>query len=83
MIEENFYKAFGNKERIKLLFCLKDKKSVSDLLMSCDLSQSALSQHLKVLKDGGLVDTEKKGKYILYKIKNKKIFTIVKLLLNN
>ncbi len=82
MIEENFYKAFANKDRIKLLLCLRQEKSVTDLLDSCSFSQSALSQHLKILKDGGVVDTKRDGKFIFYKIKNKKFFTIAKMLLD-
>ena len=81
MISKKFFKVFGNEERVKLLHCLKKKKSVGDLLFSCNLSQSALSQHLKVLKDGNVVTSERDGKFIYYKIKDKRILTIVNLLL--
>jgi DNA-binding transcriptional ArsR family regulator len=75
-------KAFANENRLKLLLCLSKAKTVSSLLKTCDLSQSALSQHLKILKDAGIVETKKQKKFIFYKIKNKKAVEIAKLLLN-
>lgn len=74
-------KAFGNTARLRLLCCLKTQHTVNDLLDECTLSQSALSQHLKVLRDAGLVTTEKKGSHIWYKVKNKKVCTLAHSLL--
>jgi ArsR family transcriptional regulator len=73
---EKLYKAIGNRERVQLIICLKEEKSVSDLLLKCHLSQSALSQHLKVLKDAGLIDCRRDGKYQYYKVRTKKILNL-------
>lgn len=70
------YKAIGNRERVQLIICLKKEKTVSDLLLKCHLSQSALSQHLKVLKDAGLIDCKRDGKYKYYKVSTKKILNL-------
>lgn len=70
---EQLYKAIGSRERVQLLLCLKEEKTVSDLLLKCHLSQSALSQHLKILKDAGLVKCRRDGKYQYYKVSTKKI----------
>jgi DNA-binding transcriptional ArsR family regulator len=60
---------------------LSTEKSVTELLSRCDLSQSALSQHLKILKDAGIVTCARDGKKQIYSIKNKKVLQIAKLLL--
>ena len=70
---EQLYKAIGNSERVQLLICLKTEQTVSNLLLKCHLSQSALSQHLKILKEANLVDCRREGKYQYYKVSNQKI----------
>lgn len=78
---EDIYKAFSNHNRVKLIVCLSTAKNVTELLSRCDLSQSALSQHLKVLKDCGVVICKREGKQQIYSIKNKKVLEIAKELL--
>lgn len=75
-------KAFANEQRLKLLLCLSRPKSVSELLTYCPLSQSALSQHLRVLRDLQIVQTQRRGKQVVYSVKDKRAITIAKLLLN-
>ena len=51
------------------LCCLLDgKKNVSELLESVNISQSAMSQHLMLLKEKKILKDEKNGKYIYYSI---------------
>ncbi|MFZ2832255.1 MAG: metalloregulator ArsR/SmtB family transcription factor [Minisyncoccia bacterium] len=76
----NIYKTFSNKNRVQLILCLAYPKSVTELHTHCKLSQSALSQHLKVLKDAGVVSCVREGKKQIYSIRNKKIVQIAKLL---
>lgn len=60
----------GNEVRLKILFLL-DKESkmcpcdLSDIL---DMTVPAISQHLRKLKDAGLVETNKVGQTIFYSI---------------
>jgi DNA-binding transcriptional ArsR family regulator len=69
----NFYKVFANPVRTKIIRCLgRREKNVSQIIDVCSLSQSAVSQHLKVLKDAGLVNAVKKGKEIYYSLSYKK-----------
>lgn len=67
----------SNKKRLLLLKCLQKPHSVNDLLKKCDLSQSALSQHLSKLKDGGFVVCERDGNNQIYKISDKKIISVI------
>lgn len=78
--KEEIYKVFANENRVKLIICLSKAKNVTELLSLCTLSQSALSQHLKVLKDAGVAVCSREGKMQVYSIKNKKVLEIAKLL---
>ena len=75
------YSAVGNEVRVKLLLCLSRKpKNVTEMIHTCGLAQSAVSQHLRKLKAAGLVSTKKVGKEILYSIKYKRAADISRLL---
>ncbi len=60
----------GNEVRMKILFLLQEEGQ----LCPCDLSDilrmniSAISQHLKKLKEGGLVESKKTGQTIFYSL---------------
>ncbi|WP_345157906.1 metalloregulator ArsR/SmtB family transcription factor [Pontibacter saemangeumensis] len=58
----------GNEVRLKILFLLKEEGE----LCPCDISDilamtvPAVSQHLRKLKDGGIVTTKRTGQTIFY-----------------
>lgn len=62
-------KALGNEQRL-LILCnlLEGELSVGELNERVDLSQSALSQHLAVLREGGLVETRRESQSIYYSL---------------
>jgi Predicted transcriptional regulators len=83
-VKKNPYilRAFSSLPRIKLLRCLKEKeKNVGELIKNCGLSQSAVSQHLKKLKNWGLVSCYKQGKEVYYKLNKKNAAEIAEKLL--
>jgi len=82
MAKKDICKAFGNEQRLRLLSCLSKPQNVSELQHHCPFTQSALSQHLKILRDAGLVETHKKGKQIVYNVANDEVSKITNLLLN-
>jgi len=60
-------RALSNENRL-LLLCLlfEGEKTVGELNQSLPLSQSALSQHLAVLRGEGMVKTRRAGQSIYY-----------------
>ena len=58
----------GNNARLKILYLLQDKHE----LCVCDLSDilkmkiPAISQHLRKMKDGGIIDNEKVSQTVYY-----------------
>lgn len=62
-------KALGNEKRLLLLCLLVEaERSVGELNARLDLSQSALSQHLAVLRADGLVTTRRDAQTIYYSL---------------
>ena len=62
-------KALANENRLLILCYLDGKElSVSELNQHLDLSQSALSQHLAVLRRDGLVTTRRASQTIYYSL---------------
>ena len=67
----------GNIQRIKILYLLHAHKEmcVCDLAEVLELTDSAVSQHLRKLKDKNTVKTRRKGQTIYYSLVSN-IFTI-------
>jgi len=62
-------KTLGNEQRLMVLCLLVEaERSVSELNARLDLSQSALSQHLAVLRGDGLVTTRRDAQTIYYSL---------------
>ncbi|KAF1721271.1 ArsR/SmtB family transcription factor [Pseudoxanthomonas wuyuanensis] len=62
-------KALANEKRLLVLCLLAEgERSVGDLNALLDLSQSALSQHLAVLREEGLVATRRDAQSIFYSL---------------
>ncbi len=78
-MQNNIVSAFANPVRLKIICCLEKKsKSVEELISTCNLAQSAVSQHLKKLKTAGLIKDERKGKYVYYSLVYPKAAVIAK-----
>lgn len=74
----DLFKLFGDKTRIKILYSLFESEmcvcAISELL---DMSQSAISHQLKVLRDGNLITNRRDGKTIYYRLADDHVRTII------
>jgi DNA-binding transcriptional ArsR family regulator len=62
-------KAMANEQRLQILCLLVGRESsVSELQARIKLSQSALSQHLAVLREGGMVQTRRSAQTVFYSL---------------
>lgn len=63
------FRAIGDPTRRAILDALAGgERSVNELVARFDQSQPAISQHLKVLRDAGLVTPRKDGRRRLYRV---------------
>lgn len=75
-------KVIGNVNRLMILCILEDGQfTVTELHEKInDITMPALSQHLSVLKLAGLIDSEKKGLNVYYKIIDFRVIELMKVL---
>ena len=64
-----FFKIFGDGTRIRILqTLLEGEKNVGDLAEVLEMSQSAVSHQLRVLRQNDLVKYRKEGKVVFYSL---------------
>ena len=69
MPAEEAFKALAAPQRQEILRLVRDEpRSVGDIAAHCGASQQAVSHHLQVLKDAGLVDVRRDGQRRLYAV---------------
>ena len=74
-------RSLSNEHRLMILCQLGDgERAVGDLLPVVGLSQSALSQHLAVLREEGLVAGRREGVSILYRVADPAALKVIALL---
>ncbi|MCI8446556.1 MAG: winged helix-turn-helix transcriptional regulator [Bacilli bacterium] len=74
-----FYKIIGDTTRLRILELLqKDELNVSEISSKLDMTASAISHQLQVLRYHDLVKTRRNGKEIYYSLKDEHINVIFK-----
>lgn len=74
----DFFKIFGDTTRIKILYVLLcSEMCVCDLAQILNMTQSAISHQLRVLKQMDLVKSRREGKTIFYSLADGHITTIL------
>jgi len=80
-IAATMLKAIANENRLLILCNLEGKElSVTELNDHLELSQSALSQHLAVLRKDGLVKTRRESQTIYYSLSDARASKVIKTL---
>jgi len=68
------FKALSSDARLRIVQLLKGRAlCVGALSARLDVTQGAVSQHLRVLRDAGLVLPEKRGHYVHYRLNERTI----------
>ncbi|MFB7813245.1 ArsR/SmtB family transcription factor [Paenibacillus chitinolyticus] len=63
------FKLMGDKTRLTILALLRERElCVCDLVDVTGMSQPSISQHLRKMKDAGLVSERRKGQWIYYSL---------------
>lgn len=72
------FKVFGDSTRIRILFVLFEAEvCVCDLAEALNMTQSAISHQLKILKQSKLVKSRREGKSIFYSLADGHVRTII------
>lgn len=72
------FKVFGDSTRIRILFVLFEAEvCVCDLAQALNMTQSAISHQLKILKQNKLVKSRREGKSVFYSLLDGHVRTII------
>lgn len=72
------FKVFGDSTRIRILFVLFEAEvCVCDLAKVLDMTQSAISHQLRILKANKLVNSRREGKSVFYSLADGHVRTII------
>ena len=72
------FKVFGDSTRIRILFVLFEAEvCVCDLAKVLNMTQSAISHQLRILKQNKLVKSRREGKSIFYSLADDHVRTII------
>ena len=72
------FKVFGDSTRIRILYVLFEAEvCVCDLAETLNMTQSAISHQLKILKQSRLVKGRREGKSVFYSLADSHVRTII------
>ncbi len=72
------FKVFGDSTRIRILFVLFEAEvCVCDLAKVLNMTQSAISHQLRILKQNKLVKNRREGKTVFYSLADEHVRTII------
>ncbi|MBU5437084.1 metalloregulator ArsR/SmtB family transcription factor [Tissierella sp. MSJ-40] len=73
------FKALGDETRLKILIILSKRRiCAKGIAKHLDISEAAVSQHIKVLKEVGIILGEKVGYYVHYDLQEPILLEIIK-----
>jgi len=79
-LENNYLKAIAQPTRLKILYFLKDgEKCQCKIIPFMREDQSNISRHLTHLRDIGILESRREGVSVYYKIKDKRVFSLLSL----
>lgn len=74
----DLFRIFGDTTRIKILYILRNQElCVNDLAQSLNMTQSAVSHQLKILRQIKLVRNRREGKSLFYSLNDNHVVTII------
>ena len=74
----------GDSTRIRLLWALEEAEMcVNDLAVLLDMTKSAVSHQLKILRTAKLVKAEKRGKNVYYSLTDEHVKIVVEMALDH
>ena len=73
------FKVFADNTRVRILYALFEKEEISagGIAETLDMSASAISHQLRILKSAGLVKFKRDGKVNLYSLSDDHVKTII------
>ncbi|MEH6422210.1 metalloregulator ArsR/SmtB family transcription factor [Pseudomonas sp. CGJS7] len=69
MMQDKIFEALASSPRRQILAFLSERElSAGDIAARFDMSAPAVSRHLSVLVNAGLISSERRGQFVVYKL---------------
>lgn len=80
ILKAKLFRGFADPTRLAILEVLLDgEKSVGDIALETETSAANVSAHLACLTGCGLVQSEKRGKYVYYQVQERRVRDLIKI----
>jgi ArsR family transcriptional regulator len=81
LLHARICRAFGDTKRIQIMYALHEEpRHVTALAELLDTPQPTISRHLAVLRDRGLVTTQRDGAAVVYALSDDRVITVLNLM---
>jgi DNA-binding transcriptional ArsR family regulator len=68
------FRTLSETNRLRIINFIQDKKrSVSEIVGATGLSQPLVSHHLKILRESRILETDREGAFVYYRLRNKRL----------
>lgn len=75
---EQFFKILGDDNRLRILQALGDgERSVTEILERTALPQTLASFHLRILREAGVLATERRGPFVYYRLADPSLLNLL------
>ena len=75
---ERFFKVLGDDNRLRILQTLAEgERSVSEILEGTRLPQTLASFHLRILREAGVVATDRRGPFVYYRLADPSLLNLL------
>lgn len=72
------FKVLGDPNRLRIVEFLRDgEKCQCEIIPVLDQSQPTVSRHLRLLEEAGLIQSERDGNRMLYRVVDKEVYKVV------
>lgn len=79
---QSVFQTLGDANRLRIIQFVGEREcTVSEIVQAFQLSQPLVSHHLRVLRENQVLDSERKGPFVIYKLKDKKLLEALNLFL--
>lgn len=80
---QSIFQTLSDYNRLGIIRLICEKEcSVGEIVRATNLSQPLISHHLRVLKESGILETKRKGPFIFYYLRDKKLLDAINLFLD-
>lgn len=78
LLHNNICQAFSDPKRIQIMYALHEQpRHVTALAEALEMPQPTVSRHLRVLRQRDLVDTERDGPAVIYRVSDVRMIDIL------